>query len=61
VVVPPEAVIAFQLAQPAVVQTVSEQEMARLAYAAGPAPQQPQMRRYYSPYYGYYYAPYYGR
>ena len=61
VVVPPEAVIAFQLAQPAVVKTVSEQEMARLAYAAGPNPQQPQMRRYYSPYYGYYYAPYYGR
>lgn len=61
VVVPPEAVIAFQLAQPAIVKTVSEQEMARLAYAAGPTPQQPQMRRYYSPYYGYYYAPYYGR
>jgi hypothetical protein len=61
VVVPPEAVISFQLAQPAVVKTVSEQEMARLGYAAGPNPQQPQMRRYYSPYYGYYYAPYYGR
>ncbi len=61
VVVPPEAVIAFQLSQPAVVKTVSEQEMARLAYAAGTPPQQPQMRRYYSPYYGYYYAPYYGR
>lgn len=61
VVVPPEAVIAFQLSQPAIVKTVSEQEMARLAYSAGPSPQQPQMRRYYSPYYGYYYAPYYGR
>ncbi len=62
VIVPPEAVITFQLAQPAVVKTVSEQEMARLAYAAGPNPQrQPPMRRYYSPYYGYYYAPYYGR
>jgi len=61
VVVPPEAVLAFQLAQPAVVKTVSEQEMGRLAYAAGPNQQQPQMRRYYSPYYGYYYAPYYGR
>lgn len=60
VIVPPEAVITFQLAQPAVVKTVSEQEMARLASAAGPNPQ-PQMRRYYSPYYGYYYAPYYGR
>lgn len=62
VIVPPEAVITFQLAQAAVVQTVSEQEMARLAYAAGPnRQQQPPMRRYYSPYYGYYYAPYYGR
>lgn len=61
VIVPPEAVIAFQLAQPAVVKTVSEQEMGRLGYAAGPNPQQPPMRRYYSPYYGYYYAPYYGR
>ncbi|HEV2578269.1 MAG TPA: BON domain-containing protein [Acidobacteriaceae bacterium] len=61
VIVPPEAVITFQLAQPAVVKTVSEQEMARLAYAAGANPQQPPMRRYYSPYYGYYYAPYYGR
>jgi hypothetical protein len=59
VVIPPEAVLTFQLAQPAVVKTVSEQEMARLAYAAGPTPPpQPQMRRYYSPYYGYYYAPY---
>jgi hypothetical protein len=59
VIVPPEAVISFQLAQPAVVKTVSEQEMGRLAYAAGP-PQQPQprMRRYYNPNYGYYYAPY---
>jgi hypothetical protein len=59
VIIPPEAVISFQLAQPAVVKTVSEQEMARLAYAAGPnQQQQPRMRRYYSPYYGYYYAPY---
>ena len=39
VIVPPEAVITFQLAQPAVVKTVSEQEMARLAYSAGPNPQ----------------------
>jgi hypothetical protein len=62
VIVPPEAVLSFQLAQPAIVKTVSEQEMARLAYAAGPGPQQQRpMRRYYSPYYGYYYAPYYGR
>ena len=61
VIVPPEAVISFQLAQPATVKTVSEQEMARLAYAAGSGPQQPPMRRYYNPNYGYYYAPYYGR
>ncbi|HEY4010947.1 MAG TPA: BON domain-containing protein [Acidobacteriaceae bacterium] len=61
VIIPPEAVITFRLAQPAVVKTVSEQEMARMAYAAGPNPQQPPMRRYYSPNYGYYYAPYYGR
>ena len=61
VIVPPEAVISFQLAQPAAVKTVSEQEMGRLSYAAGSNPQQqpqPRMRRYYSPYYGYYYAPY---
>jgi hypothetical protein len=33
--------------------------MGRLAYAAGPNPQQqPPMRRYYNPNYGYYYAPY---
>jgi hypothetical protein len=62
VIIPPEAVITFRLAEPAPVKTVSEQEMGRLAYAAGPNPQQrPPMRRYYSPYYGYYYAPYYGR
>ncbi len=59
VIVPPEAVITFRLAEPAVVKTVSEQEMGRLAYAAPANPQQPPMRRYYSPYYGYYYAPYY--
>lgn len=59
VIIPPEAVLNFRMAQPAVVKTVSEQEMSRLAYAAGSAqpPQRP-MRRYYSPYYGYYYAPY---
>jgi hypothetical protein len=63
VIIPPEAVLTFRMAQPAVVKTVSEQEMSRLAYAAGAVngPQQPPMRRYYSPTYGYYYAPYYGR
>ena len=53
IIVPPEAVLTFHLAQPAVVRTVSEQEMQRLAYAAGPgAGAQPVVRRrYYPPYY----------
>ena len=38
IVIPPEAVLSFHLAQPAEVKTVSEQEMQRLAYAAGPGP-----------------------
>lgn len=63
VVIPPEAVLSFRIAEPAVVRTVSQQEMARLAYAAGQPygqqpPPPPPMRRYYSPYYGPYYAPY---
>lgn len=59
VIVPPEAVLSFRLAQPAVVHTVSEQEMARLAYAAGTGPQpRPRRVRRYNPNYGYYYAPY---
>lgn len=37
VIVPPEAVLSFHLAQPATVKTVSEAEMGRLAYGAGPA------------------------
>jgi len=58
IIVPPESVLTFRTAAPLPVKTVSEQEMARLSYAAGPqAPAQPRMRRYYSPYYGYYYAP----
>ena len=62
VIIPPESVLTFTTAQPAVVKTVSEAEMARLSYAAGPGqPPQPNrpMRRYYSPYYGYYYGPAY--
>jgi hypothetical protein len=60
IIVPPESVLTFRMAQPSVVRTVSEAEMARLSYAAGPgAPPQRPMRRYYSPYYGYYYAPAY--
>lgn len=42
VIVPPEAVLTFQLAQPTPVRTVSEQEMQRLSFQAGPAgPPQP--------------------
>lgn len=60
IVVPPESVLTFRTAQPTPVQTVSEAEMQRLSYAAGPGPQPPRpMRRYYSPYYGYYYGPAY--
>ena len=50
VIVPPESVLVFHLAAPAPVRTVSEQEMARLSYAAGPV--QPAPRRYARP--GYY-------
>lgn len=35
VIVPPESVLTFTLAQPTTVMTVSQQEMARLSYAAG--------------------------
>jgi hypothetical protein len=60
IIVPPESVLNFRTAQPVEVRTVSQAEMARLSYAAGPqTPQGPPMRRYYSPYYGYYYAPAY--
>lgn len=52
VVIPPEAVLTFHLAQPVEVRTVSEQEMQRLAYAAGPGQgAQPVVRRRYP--YGY--------
>jgi hypothetical protein len=60
IIVPPESVLTFKMATPVNIRTISEQEMSRLSYAAGP--QQPvgppPMHRYYSPYYGYYYAPY---
>ncbi len=48
VVVPPEAVLTFHLAQPVQVRTVSEQEMQRLAYATGPVQGAPPVvrRRY---------------
>jgi hypothetical protein len=38
VIVPPESVLTFTLAQPTTVTTVSQQEMARLSYAAGSGP-----------------------
>jgi hypothetical protein len=54
-IIPPEAVLTFQIAAPATVKTVSQEEMDRLASAAGPS-QRP-MRQgppgYYGPY-GYY-------
>ena len=60
VMIPPESVLTFTTAQPTPVRTVSEGEMQRLSYAAGPGtpPNRP-MRRYYSPYSGYYYGPAY--
>ena len=62
VILPPESVLTFTTAQPAALKTVSEAEMARLSYAAGPGQPPPPgrpMRRYYSPYYGYYWGPAY--
>ena len=62
VIIPPEYVLNFHLAQPAQVATVSEQEMSRLSYAAGPGNGRPAPRRAY--YGGPYYGPgpyYYGR
>ena len=57
VIVPPESVLTFTLAQPTTVTTVSQQEMARLSYAAGPAPVRYGPGPY--PYYGpVYYRPY---
>ena len=57
VVIPPEGMVSFNLAQPASVQTVSEQEMQRLAYSVPPG-QAPRARMYprpygYPPAYGY--------
>jgi len=61
VILPPESMVSFKLALPVEVTTVSQQEMARLSYAAGPPPppRPAYRRRYYSPYYGYYYGPAY--
>jgi hypothetical protein len=58
IIIPPESVLTFRTADPTTVQTVSEREMQRLSYQAGPPqPNGPPQVRYYSPYYGYYYGP----
>jgi hypothetical protein len=58
IIIPPESVLTFRTADPVTVKTVSEQEMQRLSYQAGPQqPAGPPRVRYYSPYYGYYYGP----
>src|SRR6202789_3406997 len=58
IIIPPESVLVFSTAAPATVRTVSEQEIQRLSYEAGPQqPNGPPRVRYYSPYYGYYYGP----
>lgn len=58
VIIPPESVLTFHIDAPTTVRTVSEREMQRLSYQAGPQrPNGPPPVRYYSPYYGYYYGP----
>jgi hypothetical protein len=58
IIIPPESVLTFRTAAPTMVRTVSEREMQRLSYLAGPQqPNGPPQVRYYSPYYGYYYGP----
>ena len=58
IIIPPESVLTFRIADPTTVKTVSEREMQRLSYQAGPIqPAGPPRVRYYSPYYGYYYGP----
>ena len=58
IIIPPESVLTFRIADPTTVKTVSEREMQRLSYQAGPVqPAGPPRVRYYSPYYGYYYGP----
>lgn len=62
IIIPPESLLTFKTAAPVGVKTVSQQELGRLAYAAGPQQvQQGPPRRYYYPYGpygpGYYPAP----
>ena len=62
VFIPAEAIVVFHTTAETSVVTVSEQEMQRLAYGAGPNAEQPPARRAYRVYPGYYpppgYAPY---
>lgn len=46
VVIPPEAVLTFHLTQPTTVATVSQAEMERLSYGAGPNPARSVVRSY---------------
>jgi hypothetical protein len=55
--IPAEGLLTFQLAQPATVATVSQQEMDRLSQGV-PANGQPALQRRPAPYYGPYYRPY---
>jgi hypothetical protein len=54
VFIPAEAIVTFHTTADAQVATVSEQEMQRLAYGAGPGNEQPPVRRVYRVYPGYY-------
>lgn len=56
--IPAEGLLTFQLAQPATVATVSQQEMDRLAQGVGPNGQPGLQQRAPAPYYGPYYRPY---
>jgi hypothetical protein len=54
VFIPAESIVTFHTAGDTQVATVSEQEMQRLAYGAGPGGDQPPVRRVYRVYPGYY-------
>ena len=55
IIIPPESVLTFRTAAPTTVRTLSEGEMQRLSYQAGPQqPNGPPPPRYYNPNYGYY-------
>jgi hypothetical protein len=54
IIIPPESVLTFRTAAPVTVRTVSEREMERLSFQAGPQQPAGPPRVRYSPYYGYY-------